>query len=305
MRNPIIAWAARDEVKQAAMTIPAARELVSSYVAGEIWEDLARVLATHDRQGLASSVEYLGVRCDRDGIQRNLDGYLTLVDDLARHGHTGVELSIRLTQLGLTTDSDVDQLTETTRCIVRAAVNADLLPILDMSSAAGVDATLEVWTRIRQDFPSLGVTIQAGLHRSRRDLEMVALPGARVRLCKGSYRESRLVAFQSAHEVDLAFVRGLRRLMTSQATVLVATHDPFMIEITEALAARHRRTPQNLEFQMLKGIRPLELRRLADIGFTARSYVPFGPGWYEYYLHSFAGRWANAALFARSVVRKK
>ena len=210
-----------------------------------------------------------------------------------------------MTQLGLNTGSDVDELTEHTGRVAEAAVDAGLLPILDMSRSAAVDATLEVWTRVRRDVPHLGVTIQAGLHRSERDLAMVALPGARVRLCKGAYRESRQVAFQSPHEVELAFVRGLRRLMDSEATALYATHDPFMIEITEALAARHGRTRENLEFQMLKGIRPVELRRLADIGFTARSHVPFGPGWYDYFVRSFAARPASAALFARSLVRKK
>ena len=56
---------------------------------------------------------------------------------------------------------------------------------------------------------------------------------------------------------------------------------------------------------MLYGVRPLELRRLVDIGHVARSYVPYGPGWYEYYLHGFVERPDNLALFMRSLLGKR
>ncbi|EPH03303.1 hypothetical protein HMPREF1531_01362 [Propionibacterium sp. oral taxon 192 str. F0372] len=306
MRNPILAWASRDEVKQAALTIPAARELVSDYVAGERWGDLSPVLSDLEAKGLAVSVEYLGARGGPADAVRTLAHYLELVDRLAASGHVGAELSIRLNGLGLDPGkSNVDAVAESTLRIVRAAVNAGLFPILDMSGACEVPHTLAVWSGIRQDFPEFGITMQANLHRTRRDIEQVALPGARVRLCKGSHLESRQVAFRSQHEIDLAFVRSLRVLMQSEATLIVATHDPRMIEITEALVSRNGRAKQKLEFQMLQGVRPLELRRLADIGYLARCYVPYGPGWYEYYLRRLAERPANAALFARSVVRKK
>ena len=117
--------------------------------------------------------------------------------------------------------------------------------------------------------------------------------------------EARLISTASGpcHCTDSS--RSLRTLMHSQAVPLVATHDPRLVAITEELIRRSGRRPGSYEFQMMYGIRPLEQRRLVDIGHPTRVYVPFGPGWYDYYVRRLAERPALAALFARSLVGKR
>ena len=44
---------------------------------------------------------------------------------------------------------------------------------------------------------------------------------------------------------------------------MVASHDPRLIEIAGALAARNQRVQGSYEYQMLFGIRPDEQKRLA------------------------------------------
>jgi proline dehydrogenase len=86
---------------------------------------------------------------------------------------------------------------------------------------------------------------------------------------------------------------------------MVASHDPRMIEIAGALAARNERAQGSYEYQMLYGIRPEEQKRLARSGETVRVYVPYGEEWYGYLMRRLAERPSNVAFFARSLVSKK
>src|SRR5690606_22242332 len=107
------------------------------------------------------------------------------------------------------------------------------------------------------------------------------------------------------HAVDLAFVRCLRTLMRGAGHPMVATHDPRLIAIAQAVAARQGRDRGSFEFQMLYGIRPEEQRRLVAQGETMRVYVPYGAEWYGYLMRRLAERPRNLALFTKSLTSKK
>ncbi len=308
MSDLLVRWAGRDRVRRAAVSNPAVRDLVARYVAGERLDDVLPVLHSLVDKGLLVSVEYLGLPVAALADARtNQAGYLDLIARLVDEDLAGVsEVSIRLSLLGLDLGRDGEAFAlEAARRITRAASNAGALATLDMDGIETTDATLGAWTELIQDLPRTGITVQAELHRTERDLANLAMPGVRVRLVKGAFQESRAQAFRNGHEIDLAYVRCLRRLMNSQAVPLVATHDPRLVAIAEELVRRSGRASDSYEFQMLYGVRPLELRRLADIGHQARSYVPFGPGWYDYYLRGLVERPANVALFLRSLLGKR
>ena len=71
------------------------------------------------------------------------------------------------------------------------------------------------------------------------------------------------------------------------------------------LARRTDRRADSFEYQMLYGVRPLEQRRLVDVGETVRVYVPYGPEWYRYYLGRLAERPANVTFFVRALLRRR
>jgi proline dehydrogenase len=93
-------------------------------------------------------------------------------------------------------------------------------------------------------------------------------------------------------------------LMAGKGYPMVATHDPRLIDIAAALAARHDRQQGTYEYQMLYGIRPDEQRRLAAAGERMRVYVPYGNEWYGYLMRRMAERPSNAAFFLRSLMSK-
>src|SRR3712207_6939052 len=99
-------------------------------------------------------------------------------------------------------------------------------------------STLEILHKLRVDFPTVGVAVQAYLRRSEADCRDLAIDGLRVRLCKGAYREPESVAFQTRLEVDKSYVRCLNALMGGTGYPMVATHDPRSEEHTSELQSR-------------------------------------------------------------------
>ena len=55
---------------------------------------------------------------------------------------------------------------------------------------------------------------------------------------------------------------------------------------------------------MLFGVRPEEQRRLAQLGYTVRVYLPYGTQWYAYMMRRLAERPANLTFFARALRSK-
>ena len=63
--------------------------------------------------------------------------------------------------------------------------------------------------------------------------------------------------------------------------------------------------PDGFELQMLLGVRPGEVARLAASGRRVRVYVPYGVDWYAYFMRRLAERPANLALLGRALVSRR
>ena len=100
---------------------------------------------------------------------------------------------------------------------------------------------------------------------------------------------------------DLTVSPALRQV-TEQRTEV---SDPRIIELAQELALRNGRGPESFEYQMFHGVRPLEQRRLADIGLRCRTYIPFGPGWYGYLATRMAARPRILFSYARALFDKR
>jgi proline dehydrogenase len=190
------------------------------------------------------------------------------------------------------------------RTICNAARNAGTIVTLDMEDHTTTDSTLEILHELRQDFPETGAVLQSYLYRTEADCRDLAYDGSRVRLCKGAYNEPESVAYQERLDVDRSYVRCMKVLMRGSGYPMLATHDPRLIRIGGALAARYGRSPGTYEFQMLYGIRPGEQLRLAKAGERMRVYVPYGDQWYGYLMRRLAERPANVTFFLRSLMSK-
>ncbi|MGH3317179.1 MAG: proline dehydrogenase family protein [Nocardioidaceae bacterium] len=285
--------------------MPVSSGIVARYVPGESTDsaiDAARHLAG---DGLLCTLDYLGEDTfDRAQADATVHAYVDLLRGLAAAGLShGAEASVKLSAVGRALSNDGDKIAlDNARTIAQAARNAGTTVTLDAEDHTTTDSTLEVLRNLRQDFPETGAVVQSYLRRTESDYRDLAYEGSRVRLCKGAYKEPASVAFQDKADVAKSYVRCLKVLMAGRGYPMVASHDPTLIDIAGALAARHDRQKGSYEYQMLYGIRPEEQRRLSGAGEKMRVYVPYGHDWYGYLMRRLAERPSNVTFFLRSLV---
>ncbi len=307
LRGALLQLSDSDLVRTAVVTAPVSRNVVSRYVAGDSVPDAVGVCEELRATNRLVSVDHLGEDVtDRSEAEATRDTYLALLaalDDagLARFG--AAEVSVKLSAVGQSLPGDGDAIAlENARAICEAADRIGTTVTLDMEDHTTTDRTLEAVRALREDFPWVGAVLQAYLHRTEADCRDLAGEGSRVRLCKGAYKEPSSVAFQDGGDVDVSYVRCLKALMAGDGYPMVATHDPRLVEIAQALANHHGRDPDSYEFQMLLGVRSAEQKRIADRGHQIRVYLPFGEDWYAYLVRRLAERPANVRFFLRSLV---
>ena len=132
---------------------------------------------------------------------------------------------------------------------------------------------------------------------------MIAL-GARVRLCKGAYKEPAAVAYPKKADVDASYVRCLERLLAHGNYPGIATHDERILAHAKTFAQNNDIAPERFEFQMLYGVRRDLQLKLRREGWRVRVYVPFGTHWYPYLMRRLAERPANIAFIVGNVVKE-
>jgi proline dehydrogenase len=307
LRRSLLALSRSSQVKDLVSTMPVSSGLVARYVPGETTESAIEATRHLTGEGLLVSLDYLGEdTLDRAQAESTVQSYVELLQGLGRTGLAhGAEVSVKLSAVGQALSGDGEKIAlDNARTVCQAARNAGTTVTLDMEDHTTTDSTLEVLRNLRQDFPETGAVVQAYLHRTEADCRDLAFEGSRVRLCKGAYKEPESVAFQDKHEVNKSYVRCLKVLMAGRGYPMVATHDPRLVDIAGALAARHDRQKGSYEFQMLYGIRPDEQRRLSGQGEKVRVYVPYGNDWYGYLMRRMAERPSNATFFLRSLLTR-
>ena len=309
LRQALLLAAKSSQVRQLVETAPVSRSVVRRFVAGTGAPEAVEVTAGLLAEGLTVTLDHLGEDTTDLAAARGVrDAYFVLLRALAEAELTGegrAEVSVKLSAVGQALGTDGHKIAlEHAFEICAAAAEAGTTVTLDMEDHTTADSTLSILGEVRAEYPWLGAVLQAYLRRTEADCRDLSGPGSRVRLCKGAYAEPESVAFASTGEVDRSYVRCLKVLMSGQGYPMAATHDPRLIDIAGALAAQARRPQGSYEFQMLYGIRPVEQRRLMELGEKVRVYVPYGLQWYGYLMRRMAERPANTVFFMRSLISR-
>ena len=271
------------------------------FIAGETISEAIEAARRVEARGLTHTLDLLGESVTTlekaDAATRD---YLAIVNAIVDAG-VGRNLSLKLTQLGLDVDkaSAIDNL----RKILERAEPAAFFVRVDMESSHYTDVTLEVFETLwQQGHRQIGIVLQSALHRSDQDLRRINALGARVRLVKGAYNEPKSVAYQKKVDVDAAYARMVRTLLTEGVYPAIATHDPKMIELTRTYANEHGVAPDRFEFQMLYGVRRDLQARLVRDGYRLRVYIPFGREWFPYFMRRLGERPANVGFVLRGIL---
>ncbi|HEX8184115.1 MAG TPA: proline dehydrogenase family protein, partial [Blastocatellia bacterium] len=247
------------------------------------------------------SFDHLGESISSEAETREeVKEYLRVLDSIAGNALNS-NVSVKLTQLGL--DISQELCYENTRAIIEAAGRHQNFVRIDMEDSARTDSTLDIFKRLRREFENVGIVIQSYLYRSEKDIEELLSIGARIRLCKGAYKEPETVAFPEKRDVDANYIKLMKMLLPSGIYHGIATHDENMIAATKEFAAKNAIPADKYEFQMLYGVRRDLQEKLIGEGYRMRVYVPYGRYWYPYFMRRLAERPANVWFVLKNMMK--
>jgi proline dehydrogenase len=277
------------------------RGVASRFVAGERLDDAIAVAAELRASEITAVLDHLGENVTApEHASQAVSDYIRAVERIRVEPDLDLMISVKLTQLGL--DFSEELCVSNLERVLEAARAASTLVMVDMESSAYVDRTLSVFRTLRARHDGIGVALQSCLRRTARDVD--ALPeGSIVRMVKGAYLEPPEVAFEHRREVDTAFAQLTATLLSRGHIVHVATHDPQLLEGTKRYVERRRLPWEQVEFQMLHGVRRDLQDDLAANGYPVRVYIPYGSEWYPYLTRRMAERPANMWFFLSNLVR--
>jgi len=215
----------------------------------------------------------------------------------------GTEISVKLTQLGL--DLDPQLCLGNVEALVLAARPRGRTVWVDIESSTYLTPTIELYRTLREEYPNVGLCLQAYLHRTPEILESLLPLEPSIRLVKGAYREPPEIAIPKKRDVDEQFYslscRLLDASMGSETRAVFATHDERLVRRIREASAERAMARGDVEFHMLYGINTELQASLASEGHTVAALVSYGNAWFAWYMRRLAERPANLWFVMRKM----
>jgi proline dehydrogenase len=268
--------------------------LAKRFIAGVEPQDAVRAGERLRARGIRATFDKLGEDVlDREAALRAA----AAARDLLRLIPAGIERNISIKMSSMGQGISRDFCLETTASILDVAREVGGFVRLDMEGSNLTQDTIEVFQALRRQYESVGLVLQAYLHRTPDDVEEAVRRGDRVRLCKGAYREPASVALQDMSAIRKRFAECAHRLLDAGRYPAIATHDESLIQDTLSHVTGNGIPPDRFEFQMLYGLRP---RRWDEL---VRIYVPFGTHFIPYFYRRLRERRENVLFVLRNLFR--
>jgi proline dehydrogenase len=281
-----------------------AKSFANRFVAGETVDTALSAVVKLNARGITASLDLLGESVHNEAEAHVAgEAYVAMLDRIHEQ-KADANVSVKLTAMGL--DISEDLCVTIMHKILQRARDYGSFVRIDMESSEYTQRTLDLFeTRLYPAYPqNVGIVLQSYLFRTFADVERAVLIKARVRICKGAYKEPETVAYPDKKDVDADYVRCMHELMLHGNYPGIATHDEAIIEEAKRFAKANDIAPNRYEFQMLYGVRRDLQDLLVHEGYRMRVYVPFGTQWYPYLMRRLAERPANVAFLTGSIFKE-
>jgi proline dehydrogenase len=281
-----------------------AKGFADRFVAGETVDTATDAVAALNAKGITASLDLLGESVTSADEARSVGReYLAMLDRIHERA-LDANVSLKLTAMGM--DISEDLCVSVVQEVLGRARDYGNFVRLDMESSDYTERTLRMfYDRLHPNFrENVGIVLQSYLYRTEKDVEQANAARARVRLCKGAYKEPPTVAYADKADVDANYVRCMQMLMYEGNYPGLATHDERILDEAKRFARENNISSDRYEFQMLYGVRRDLQEQLVRDGYRIRVYVPFGTQWYPYLMRRLAERPANIAFMTGNVFKE-
>jgi proline dehydrogenase len=281
-----------------------AKGFAARFVAGETLDTALDSVKKLNSKTITASLDLLGESVRDEKEARDAAREYVRILDRIKERRLDANVSVKLTAMGL--DLDEELCVANLQNILDRARELETFVRIDMEGSDYTRKTLDIF--YNRLFPcyrgNVGIVLQSYLYRAFQDVLEANVAGARVRLCKGAYKEPESVAYADKKDVDDSYLRCMRELLLNGHYPGIATHDERMVRETKRFARENKIASDRFEFQMLYGVRRDLQEKLVREGYRMRVYVPFGTQWYPYLMRRLAERPANVAFITGNVLKE-
>lgn len=261
---------------------PIVRHFAKDYVAGSSIDDAVKLTRELADKGIMTTLDILGEYItEKEQAIPFKEECIRILETIKNENLVDANLSVKPTQMGLLLDEDFafDNLRE----IVAKGAELDVFVRIDMENTDSLIPTLDIYRRLRDEFPDhVGTAIQSYMRSSYDDVEALSDKHMNFRLVKGIFIVTRQEAWKDMELVTQNYVELLDQMFSHGAYVGIATHDEKLYFEAQKLIRKYKLKREQYEFQMLLGVDP-ELRDLIVAeGHRLRIYVPYGKEWLGY-----------------------
>ena len=266
------------------------------FIAGINTNDSSVVFKNHLDQNFKVIANLVGENIQSaEKIETICETYAELLD---RFSDSDFSISLKLSSIGLDHEykSTVENLT---KLVQSASINKQMIR-LDMEDSKYTDQTIEMCKSIHNDYPgSIGITLQANLNRTERDLEDLKRNRISIRLVKGAYFENDQIAITDMNQIRQRFLEYSQLLIAdSNVKHSIATHDePILDSISLNSEMKNHR------FEFLYGVRRDLQRRFINSN-EVGLYMPFGEEWVSYTYRRLK-EFKNIRFVAKNLIKEK
>ncbi|WP_431028379.1 proline dehydrogenase family protein [Lysinibacillus sp. LZ02] len=287
----------KSHIQQSTELYPLLLKAAQRFVTGENRKDGIVIAKELISNGYSISLEYIGENTTNlEECQQAKKEFLNLIEEIGAMSMQQT-VSLDLSHIGLSVNPDTAyiHLLE----IAKKAQAYDITVMISMEESSKTNDILTIYKKTTEQYPNVGITIQAHLFRSNDDIQkLIHYPG-KIRLVKGAYQEPSDIAMARSTDLNDRYLQFVEQLLEANHPVSIATHDETLIQEMEY--RQYFKHPQ-VEIEMLYGIRPDLLRDLKNTGYNSKVYLTYGTEWYLYLCHRIAEYPENLYLAVTDII---
>ncbi|HLG40254.1 MAG TPA: proline dehydrogenase family protein, partial [Chitinophagaceae bacterium] len=236
------------------------------YIGGENLEDTILTVKKLNANNFPTSVEFMGESVGSINEANEVtQEFLKIINTIKKEKLNSI-VSLDLSHIGLAID--IRLAFENLKSLAEATKDSGIEIII---SAEGIDRTdkiIETFCKISPDYPNVGITIQAYLHRTSKDLEHILQETqGKIRIVKGAFATPEEYALKRGNKLDENYISLIETLLSSKRRCSIATHHDKIQDRIKNLVNKHDIPKTNYEFEMLYGIREDLLKTLQQEGY--------------------------------------
>lgn len=264
------------------------------FIAGHDFDSAKPVIDDLLLDGFEISIDYLGeLSKTKDDCEKAYRQYTNIISHYSRIGKK-IDLSIKPSQLGLKLDTGYCR-----KMIQSLAFLADhngMTVRLDMEDSSLTQDTIDLCFELRDHSNNVGIALQSNLFRTAKDIQNLLNAKISLRIVKGAYKETIKEAYQNKKQIRQLFIKNIFQIITNRCrsyyhfkdittpVSAVGTHDEYVLMEVVKNMKKFNVSKDDMDFEMLYGIRRDLSRELMKKGYKVRLYVPFGTEWLPYTL---------------------